>query len=162
MWVEERSSSVSDAVVKGSSESLGQTPGERIEARTEILLSASTHYAAPVRVLTGIVWIVAGTLHFTHTRAYMAIMPPSFPRHRESVLVSGAAEIAGGVGVLIPGTRPLARWWLLALLVAVFPANVHMALNPKDYRNIPEPLLWARLPLQAVFGWLVWRATDQT
>src|SRR4051812_47395896 len=86
-------------------------------------------YAAPVRAFTGIAFIVAGTLHFTHTRAYVAIMPPYVPRHRESVLISGAAEIAGGVGVLVPPTRPLARWWLLALLTAVFPANVHMALN---------------------------------
>lgn len=113
-----------------------------------------------MRALTGIVWIVAGTLHFTHTRAYMAIMPPSFPRHRESVLVSGAAEIAGGVGVLVPGTRPLARWWLLALLVAVFPANVHMALNPQLYRRVPPWALWLRLPFQVVFARAVWRATE--
>jgi uncharacterized membrane protein len=76
------------------------------------------------------------------------------------VLVSGAAEIAGGVGVLVPATRPLARWWLLALLAAVFPANVHMALNPQRYRRIPPPALWLRLPLQAVFARAVWRATD--
>jgi uncharacterized membrane protein len=113
-----------------------------------------------VRVFTGIVWIVAGTLHFTHTRMYMAIMPPSFPRHRESVLVSGAAEIAGGVGVLVPATRPLARWWLLSLLVAVFPANLHMALNPQSYRRIPPWALWLRLPFQAVFALGVWRATE--
>jgi uncharacterized membrane protein len=108
----------------------------------------------------GAAFVGTGTLHFTHTRAYEAIMPPYVPRHRESVLVSGAAELAGGLGVLVPATRPLARWWLLALLVAVFPANVHMALNPRRYRKIPPPLLWARLPLQAVFAWLVWRATD--
>jgi uncharacterized membrane protein len=86
-------------------------------------------------------------------------MPPYVPRHRESVLVSGAAEIAGGVGVLVPGTRRLARWWLLALLTAVFPANVHMALHPGEYRRIPPWALWVRLPFQGVFGWLVWRAT---
>jgi uncharacterized membrane protein len=113
-----------------------------------------------VRAAVGIGFMVAGTLHFTHTRAYVAIMPPYVPRHRESVLVSGAAEIAGGVGVLIPATRPLARWWLLALLAAVFPANVHMALNPASYRRIPPWALWTRLPFQAVFARLVWRATD--
>ena len=112
------------------------------------------------RVLTGIFFVVAGTLHFTHTGAYEAIMPPSFPRHRESVYVSGVAEIAGGVGVLVPQTRPLARWWLLAVLVAVFPANVHMALNPERFRAIPPWALWVRLPFQAVFGWAVWRATE--
>jgi uncharacterized membrane protein len=116
-------------------------------------------YAAPVRAFTGIAFVVAGALHFTHTRAYEAIMPPYVPRHRESVLISGAAEIAGGVGVLVPQTRPFARWWLLALLAAVFPANVHMALNPQRYRRIPPWALWLRLPLQGVFARAVWRAT---
>jgi uncharacterized membrane protein len=114
-----------------------------------------------VRALTGIAFITTGVLHFTHTRAYMAIMPPYVPRHRESVLVSGAAEIAGGVGVLVPATRPVARWWLLGLLAAVFPANVHMALNPQRYKRIPPLALWLRLPLQAVFARAVWRATTR-
>jgi uncharacterized membrane protein len=113
-----------------------------------------------VRALVGLSFITTGVLHFTHTRAYEAIMPPYVPRHRESVLLSGAAEIAGGVGVLVPAARPLARWWLLALLAAVFPANVHMALNPQRYRRIPPLALWLRLPLQAVFARAVWRATE--
>jgi uncharacterized membrane protein len=112
-----------------------------------------------VRARTGILFIVAGTLHFTHTRTYMAIMPDYVPRHRESVLISGAAEIAGGVGILFPGTRPLARWWLLATLAAVFPANVHMALHPERYRAIPPWALWLRLPVQGLFARAVWRAT---
>jgi uncharacterized membrane protein len=113
-----------------------------------------------VRALVGIGFIASGTLHFTHTRAYEQIMPPYLPRHRESVLVSGAAEIAGGVGILLPPARPLARWWLLALLAAVFPANVNMAVHPEKYRRIPAWALWLRLPFQGVFGWLVWRATE--
>ena len=112
-----------------------------------------------MRALTAIGFIASGVLHFTHTRAYMAIMPRSFPRHRESVLMSGVAEIAGGVGVLVPAARPLARWWLLALLVAVFPANLQMALNPQRYRRIPPWALWLRLPVQVAFGRAVWRAT---
>jgi uncharacterized membrane protein len=114
-----------------------------------------------VRALTGLAFITTGILHFTHTRVYERIMPPYVPMHRESVLVSGVAEIAGGVGVLgPPRTRPFARWWLLGLLVAVFPANVHMALNPKDYKQVPAWALWLRLPLQGVFAWSVWRATE--
>jgi uncharacterized membrane protein len=113
-----------------------------------------------LRKLVGAAFVTAGALHFTHTRAYERIMPAYIPRHREAVLVSGVAEAVGGIGVLVPGTRSFARWWLLALLGAVFPANLHMALNPGDYRKVPEPLLWARLPLQGVFAWLVWRATD--
>jgi uncharacterized membrane protein len=112
------------------------------------------------RVAAAAIFIGSGILHFTHTRVYESIMPPYVPRHREMVLVSGAAELAGGVGVLVPATRAHARWWLLALLVAVYPANIHMALNPKDYRKVPEPLLWARLPVQGLFAWIVWRATD--
>jgi uncharacterized membrane protein len=115
-----------------------------------------------VRVFTGITFIVAGVLHFTHTRVYQRIMPPYLPLHREAVLVSGAAEIAGGVGILVPATRPYARWWLTALLVAVFPANLHMALEPEDFKDIPRWALWLRLPFQLVFGWAVWRATDSS
>src|SRR5690242_11025287 len=113
-----------------------------------------------LRHAVGVAFIGAGTLHFTHTRMYVAIMPPYVPRHREAVLVSGVAEAIGGAALLAPATRKLGRWWLLALLVAVFPANVHMALNPREYRKIPPALLWARLPLQGVAAWLVWRATD--
>jgi uncharacterized membrane protein len=123
-------------------------------------LGARVRRVSALQKAVGTAFVGAGTLHFTHTRVYERIMPPYVPRHREAVLVSGAAEIAGGVGVLVAATRPAARWWLLALLAAVFPANVHMALNPQRYRKIPAPLLWARLPLQGVAGWLVWRATD--
>lgn len=91
-------------------------------------------------------------------------MPPSLPGHREAVIVSGIAEIAGGAAVLPPRTRRFARWWLLALLVAVFPANVHMALNPEqvrglDLNRVPRWALWARLPLQPLAMVWVWRAT---
>ena|SRR5215210_5686716 len=105
----------------------------------------------------------AGAMHFLRPRQYEAIMPPYLPHHREAVMVSGAAEIAGGLGVVPPATRPFARWWLLALLAAVFPANLHMALHPDQVHGlprIPRWLLWARLPLQTLFAWWVWRATD--
>jgi uncharacterized membrane protein len=116
--------------------------------------------STPLQTAVGLGFVVAGTLHFTHTRVYERIMPPYVPLHRESVLVSGAAEIAGGAALLVPQARPVARWWLLALLAAVFPANVHMALEPKKY-PLPPWALWLRLPFQGVFGWLVWRATDR-
>lgn len=110
----------------------------------------------------------AGALHFIRPRSYEAIMPPYVPRHREAVLVSGAAEIVGGLAVLPSATRGFARWWVLALLVAVFPANLHMALNPEQVAKrgvpadrIPSWLLWARLPVQVLFMIWAWRATDQ-
>ncbi len=89
-------------------------------------------------------------------------MPPWIPLHAEAVAVSGVAEIAGGVAVLSERTRPAARWWLLGLLLAVFPANVHMALHPAaaGAGDIPRWLLWARLPLQPLMMLWVWRATS--
>jgi uncharacterized membrane protein len=105
-----------------------------------------------------------GAMHFVIPRSYEAIMPPSFPRHRESVIVSGIAEIAGGVAVVPRRSRRFARWWLLGLLVAVFPANIHVAVNPEQVRGldldrIPRWALWARLPLQPLAMLWVWRAT---
>jgi uncharacterized membrane protein len=80
------------------------------------------------------------------------------------VAISGVAEIAGGLAVLHPRTRSLARWGLLALLLSVFPANVHMAASPEqieglDLDRIPRWALWARLPLQPLAMLWVWRAT---
>jgi uncharacterized membrane protein len=105
-----------------------------------------------------------GTMHFVIPRRYEAIMPPWVPGHREAVLVSGVAEIAGAAAVAAQPTRRLARWWLIGLLAAVFPANVHMAINPDqvpglDLDRIPRWALWARLPLQPLMMLWVWRAT---
>jgi uncharacterized membrane protein len=116
------------------------------------------------RRLLGPTFIGAGTLHFTHTDRYQAIMPPYVPMHREAVLVSGAAEIVGGVTSQIPRLSTFARWWLTGLLVAVFPANLHWALHPDQVRGVPKvprALLWARLPFQLVFIRWVWRATQR-
>lgn len=115
------------------------------------------------RLLAGF-FVFVGTMHFVIPRSFEAIMPPYLPRHREAVIVSGITEIAGGLAVLPQSTRRPARWWLLALLAAVFPANVHMALNPEqvrglDLNRIPRWTLWARLPLQPLAMLWVWRAT---
>lgn len=105
------------------------------------------------RGLCGPVFVLAGTLHFARPRWYEAIMPPYLPRHRELVYASGAAEIAGGLGVMVPRTRRWAGGWLVATLVAVFPANVHMALHPEQFPKAPggRAGLLLRLPFQAVF-----------
>jgi len=109
-------------------------------------------------------FVFAGAMHFVIPRSYEAMMPPSLPKHREAVVVSGIAEIAGGAAVLHPRTRRFARWWLLGLLLAVFPANVHMAANPEqvkglDLNKVPRWALWARLPLQPLAMLWVWRGT---
>ncbi len=112
----------------------------------------------------GLFFVVAGTLHFTHTRYYASIVPRYLPAHRELVYASGAAEIAGGaITLAAPRWRRLARWWLTLVLLAVFPANVEMALRPDEFsgRSPPSWLLWARLPLQAVLVAWVWSATRE-
>jgi uncharacterized membrane protein len=80
------------------------------------------------------------------------------------VAISGVAEILGAVAVLHPTTRRAGRWWLIALLLAVFPANVYMAVSPEkvpglDLGRLPRWLLWARLPLQPLAMLWIWRAT---
>ncbi len=102
-------------------------------------------------------FVGAGLLHFLHPASYLRIMPPALPAPRLLVALSGAAEVAGGLGLLLPATRRAAAWGLLALLVAVFPANVHM-LQLHEQLHLPAWALWARLPLQPLLLWWVWRA----
>jgi uncharacterized membrane protein len=105
-------------------------------------------------------WVVAGAMHFVVPRHYEAIVPPRLAgRRREVVVASGVAEMAGGLAILSDRTRPAARWWLLATLLAIYPANIHMALHPERFPKIPAAALWARLPLQGIFGLLTWRGT---
>lgn len=110
-----------------------------------------------LRWLLGIFFIVAGVGHFWKPAAYLAIMPPYIPWPLAMVYVSGVAEIAGGLGVLIPQTTRAAAWGLMLLLVAVFPANLHMALHPELFPQFPAWTLWARLPFQALFLLWAWR-----
>ena len=101
--------------------------------------------------------VAAGVNHFLKPRVYMHIMPPYLPRPRELVLISGMAEVLLGVLLLVPRTTQLAAWGLVALFVAVFPANLYMAQHPERFRKIPRALLWLRLPLQGVLIlWALW------
>ncbi|MGH2839983.1 MAG: DoxX family protein [Solirubrobacteraceae bacterium] len=109
--------------------------------------------------LLSVSFIASGSLHFLRPSMYEQIVPDVLPAHRGLVLTSGAAEIAGGVGVAIAATRRSAGWWLIATLVAVFPANVHMAMHPARYPAFAPFVLWARLPFQGVFIWWARRAT---
>jgi uncharacterized membrane protein len=107
-------------------------------------------------------YLAAGSLHFLRPGAYEAIVPRSLPAPRALVYASGAAELAGGAGVLHPRTRRAAGWWLIATLIAIFPANAQMALDADRYRAIPEPLLWLRLPLQALLIRWAWRVAARS
>lgn len=99
------------------------------------------------------IYIVAGLLHFIRPRTYLAIMPPYLPAHKALVFWSGVAELALGLALLLPVLRTWAAWGIIALLIAVFPANVYMATGEK-FGKIPAWVRWGRLPLQAVLiGW---------
>lgn len=104
-------------------------------------------------------FIGAGFLHFLRPAVYAQIVPPALPWPLALVYVSGAAEIAGGLGVLVPRLRRAAGWGLVALLIAVFPANVAMALGTVHIAglDVPPLLLWLRLPLQGLLiAWVIW------
>jgi uncharacterized membrane protein len=101
----------------------------------------------------------AGVGHFTNTEFFVAIVPPYLPAPHALVYASGVFEILGGVGVLLPATRRLAGYGLLALLVAVYPANIHMALHPELFPEMSPTALYVRLPLQFVIAGIVWWAT---
>jgi uncharacterized membrane protein len=111
--------------------------------------------------LVAVVFGTAGVAHFIMPEFFTAIVPPWLPAPRALVSWSGVAEVAGALGVLHPRTRVLAGWGLLALLVAVFPANVFM-LQQAIASGAAFPWLLAlavRLPVQPVLMWWVWRAT---
>ncbi|GAB3576658.1 DoxX family protein [Spirosoma luteolum] len=96
-----------------------------------------------------LVYIAAGVNHFLRPKIYLALMPPYLPAHQQLVDLSGIAEIGLGLGLLFPLTRPWAAWGLILLLIAVFPANVHMAMAD-TFARIPAWIRWGRLPIQGL------------
>jgi uncharacterized membrane protein len=93
---------------------------------------------------------LAGLNHFINTDFYLKIMPPYLPWHLPLVYLSGVVEIVLGVLLLIPQLTHVAAWGLIALLIAVFPANIHMAVNHELYPAYSVTILWLRLLLQIV------------
>ena len=99
-------------------------------------------------------FISAGIDHFTNKEFYLSIMPPAFPLHLEAVYISGFFEVLGGLGLLIPRFRKIAALGLFALLIAVYPANIYMALYPEAFPQYSINLLYFRLFLQFIaFYW---------
>ncbi len=116
------------------------------------------------RVVMGVGYAGAGLLHWLATPTYANIMPSYLPAHRALVLVSGAAEMVGGLGLLVPESatgqpRRAAAWGLVLLLIAVFPANVTMVAEHGRFPQVPLWVAWARLPLQVPLIWWAWRYT---
>ncbi|MDQ2681591.1 MAG: hypothetical protein M3Y21_11345 [Candidatus Eremiobacteraeota bacterium] len=108
--------------------------------------------------LLGAFFIAAGLLHFLKLPTYARIVPPWLPMHVLLVQISGAVEIAGGLGAWLPITRRVSGIGLIALLIAVFPANIFMAMHAAAFSDIAGPTaLWLRLPLQFVaIAWVWW------
>ncbi len=114
---------------------------------------------SPARVTLALFWLVAGAMHFVRPRFYDAITPPPLRDHARAVTyASGVAELVGAA-LALGGPRRVARWYLLLLLAAVYPANVWMLVEPDRYPNLPRWALIARLPIQFVFAWHVIVAT---
>ena len=120
----------------------------------------TTKPSFPRLILAGIM-ITMGILHFTHGETFASVMPDYLPWHLELVYLSGVFEAALGIGLLFEPTRRLAAWGLIALFVAVYPANINMALHPdltvaglpESFSHPPAIALWLRLPLQFAFIW---------
>jgi uncharacterized membrane protein len=104
-------------------------------------------------------FINIGIDHFVNPDFYLNIMPSYLPLHLEAVYISGFFEIVGGVCVLIPRLRSAAGWGLVALLIAVYPANIYMALNPELFPDIALSLLYIRLPMQFIFIYWAYSVT---
>jgi len=112
-----------------------------------------------LRWLLTVFMVAAGLNHFLSPDAYAAMMPSALPAPLELVYASGIAEILGGLGLVLAQTRRSAGWGLIALFIAIFPANLNMAVNhlPLAGRALPSWALWSRLPLQLVLiAWAYW------
>jgi uncharacterized membrane protein len=103
-----------------------------------------------LKYLFGLAFALAGLYHFVNPAFYLRMMPPDLPWHLFLIYLSGFFEVALGLLLLVPKYTRLAAWGLIALLVAVFPANVYMTLNPQLFPEISPVALWLRLPLQGV------------
>jgi uncharacterized membrane protein len=108
-------------------------------------------------ILCCLFFFSVGVLHFTNTETFTRIVPDFVPFPDWAVYISGILEIAGGVLLYFPKTRRFASYMLIFLLIMVFPANINMAVNHIDFGKVPTWLLWARLPLQALLIYWVYK-----
>lgn len=116
------------------------------------------------QILLSLFIIIAGTLHFIKPEPFVKIVPDYLPYHLELVYISGFFEILFGIGLLIPSRSRAAAWGLILLFIAVFPANINMAVNNIPIQGVPhnQILYWLRLPFQAVLiAWAWWFTKEQ-
>ncbi len=112
-------------------------------------------------VTQAIFYVAAGINHFWHTAMYVAIMPPHYAHPVGLVQISGAAEVLGGVGLLVPRTRLFSAWGIVAMLLVYFDVHIYMVTHAERFASVPAWVLYARLPLQVlliawagVYAWL--------
>jgi uncharacterized membrane protein len=119
------------------------------------LIERGADWPRRMRLALAIALVAVGTDHWANPERYLAMMPPWVPLHYEMVLFSGAAELAGAIGIIVRRTRALAGFALAIYFVAVFPANIHNALNGLAVEGLPQAAwyYWARLPFQPLAIW---------
>lgn len=111
-------------------------------------------------IALSLLFINIGIDHFVNPDFYRSIMPAYLPMHTEAIYISGFFEILGGVAILFPKLRSMAGWGLVLLLIVVFPVNIHMAVNPNLFPDIPLSFLYIRLVLQFIIIYWTYFATQ--
>jgi uncharacterized membrane protein len=107
-------------------------------------------------LIISLFFLTGGIAHFVYVDFFLLAMPDYLCCHEELVMSSGIFEILGAIGILIPKTRSFAAYGLILLVIAVYPANINMALHPEKYPDMSALLLYLRLPFQFLFVWLIW------
>ena len=134
------------------------------EPEKALFLELTTNFSMTTRQFLsflglGLLFIAAGANHFLNPGFYLEMMPDYLPWHGELVMLSGILEIIAGLGVFVSRFRRAAGLFVILIMIGVFPANLHMALNPGDFPDMPAWFLVVRLPLQGVLIWWAWVAT---
>ena len=107
-------------------------------------------------VVQSLFYVLLGLNHFWHSSTYVGFMPPHYSNPRALVLISGVAEILGGLGLLLESTRRLAAWGLVLLVLIYFDVHFFMAMHPDRFPSIPAWILYARIPFQFVLIAWAW------
>ncbi|HEY6131320.1 MAG TPA: DoxX family protein [Halioglobus sp.] len=109
-------------------------------------------------LIIALFFFTGGIAHFVFADFFVQSMPDYLSYHKELVIVSGIFELLGAIGILVPRTRRFAAYGLILLVIAVYPANINMALHPERFKDIPVLFSYFRLPFQFLFVWFIWWA----
>ena len=107
-------------------------------------------------LIIALFFFTGGVAHFVYVDFFLLAMPDYLGYHKELVMISGIFEILGAIGILVPKMRSFAAYGLILLVIAVYPANINMALHPEKYPDMSVLLLYLRLPFQFLFVWFIW------